>query len=70
MVDQISIRSYHEKKIVLLPMSPEATVSDEDAKAAKDTTKNNKNTKSIGNKKDKIRLNGQCFLAINLILMN
>jgi len=44
-------------------MSPEATVSDEVAKAAKDTTKNNKNTKSIRNKKDKIRLNGQYFLA-------
>jgi len=44
-------------------MYPEAIVHDEVAKAAKDTTKNNKSTKSVGNKKDGIRFNGQCFLV-------
>ena len=54
---------HHKKKIILLPMYPEAIVHDEVAKAAKDTTKNNKSTKSVGNKKDGIRFNGQCFLV-------
>jgi hypothetical protein len=44
-------------------MSPEAIVRDDVAKATKAKTKNNKNTKSIGNKKDEIRLKGHCLLA-------
>jgi hypothetical protein len=54
---------HHDKKIILLPMSPEAIVRDDVAKATKAKTKNNKNTKSIGNKKDEIRLKGHCLLA-------
>jgi hypothetical protein len=54
---------YHDKKIALLPMSPEATVRDDIAKAAKAKTENNKISKSIGNNEDGIKLKGHCLLA-------
>ena len=44
-------------------MTPEAIVCDDVAKATKAKTKNNKNTKSVANKKDEIRLKGHCLLA-------
>jgi hypothetical protein len=44
-------------------MSPEAIVRDDVAKATKAKTKNNKNTDSVGNKKDEIRFKGHCLLA-------
>jgi hypothetical protein len=55
--------TYNHKKIVLLPMSPEAIVRDDIAKAAKAKTENNKNSKSIGNNEDGIKLKGHCLLA-------
>jgi hypothetical protein len=54
---------HHDKKLVLLPMSPEASVRDDVSKAAKAKTENNKNSKSFGNKKEEIRLKGHCLLA-------
>jgi hypothetical protein len=54
---------YHDKKIALLPMSPEAIVRDDIAKAAKAKTENNKISKSVGNNEDGIKLKGHCFLA-------
>jgi hypothetical protein len=54
---------HHDKKIILLPMSPEAIVRDDVAKATKAKTKNNKNTESVRNKKDEIRLKGHCLFA-------
>ena len=51
------------RKIVLLPMSPEAIVRDDVAKAKKTKTKIDKNVKSISSKKDEIRLKGYCLLA-------
>ena len=54
---------YHDKKIVLLPMSPEAILRDDVAKAAKAKTANNTNLKSVGNKNDGIQLKGHCLLA-------
>jgi hypothetical protein len=44
-------------------MSPEAIVRDDVAKATKAKTKNNKNTESVRNKKDEIRLKGHCLVA-------
>jgi len=52
---------HHDKKIVLLPMSPDAIVRDEVAKITKPKIKNNADTN--GNNKDEIRLNGHCMLA-------
>jgi hypothetical protein len=54
---------HHDKKIILLPMSPEAIVRDDVAKATKDKTENNKNIKAIGNNKDGIKLKGHCLLV-------
>ena len=52
-----------DKKLVLLPMSPEAIVRDDIAKAAKDKTENTKIVESAASKKDEIRLKGHCLLA-------
>jgi hypothetical protein len=54
---------YHDKKIALLPMSPEDIVCDDTAKAAKAKTENNKISKSVGNNEDGIKLKGHCLLA-------
>lgn len=54
---------HHDKKIILLPMSPEAIVCDDVAKATKAKTENNKNIKAVGNNKDGIKLKGHCLLA-------
>jgi hypothetical protein len=54
---------HHDKKIILLPMSPKAIVCDDVAKATKAKTKNNKIVKSVGNKKDEITLKGHCLFA-------
>ncbi|XP_072148509.1 uncharacterized protein [Setaria viridis] len=54
---------HHDKKIVLLPMSPEAIVRDDVAKAKKTKTESKKNVKSVSSKKDEIRLKGHCLLA-------
>jgi hypothetical protein len=54
---------HHDKKIVLLPMSPEAIVRDDIARAAKAKSENNKIVKLVANKKDEIRLKGTCLLA-------
>ncbi len=54
---------HHDKKIILLPMSPEAIVRDDVAKATKAKTENNKNIKVVGNNKDGIKLKGHCLLA-------
>ena len=54
---------HHDKKIVLLPMSPEAILRDDVAKAAKTTSANIKIDKSVAVNKDEIRLKGQCLLA-------
>jgi hypothetical protein len=54
---------HHDKKIVLLPISSEAIVRDDIARAAKAKSENNKIIKSVSNKKDEIRLKGTCLLA-------
>ena len=54
---------HHDKKIVLLPMSPKAIARDDVAKAKKIKTEIDKNIKSISSKKDEIRLKGYCLLA-------
>jgi hypothetical protein len=54
---------HHDKKIVLLPMSPEAIVHDDITRAAKAKSETNKIVKSVANKKDEIRLKGTCLLA-------
>jgi hypothetical protein len=54
---------YHDKKIALLPMSPEAIMRDDIAKAAKTKTENNKISKSIGNNEDGIKLKGHSLFA-------
>jgi transposase InsO family protein len=54
---------HHDKKIVLLPMSPEAIVRDDTARAAKAKSETNKIVKSVANKQDEIRLKGTCLLA-------
>jgi hypothetical protein len=54
---------HHDKKIVLLPMTPEAIVHDDIVRAAKAKRENNKIVKSVANKKDEIRLKGICLLA-------
>jgi hypothetical protein len=53
----------HDKKIILLPMYPEATVRDDVAKATKAKTQNNKNIQAVSNNKDVIKLIGHCLLA-------
>jgi hypothetical protein len=55
---------HHDKKIILLPMSPEAIVRNDVAKATKAKTENNKNIKVVGNNKDGIKLKGHCLLAM------
>jgi hypothetical protein len=55
---------HHDKKIILLPMSPEAIVRDDVAKATKAKAENNKNIKVVGNNKDGIKLKGYCLLAM------
>jgi hypothetical protein len=45
---------HHDKKIVLLPISPEAIVRDDIARAAKAKSENNKIIKSVANKQDEI----------------
>ena len=54
---------HHDKKIVLLPMSPEAIVRDDVARAAKAKSESNQNMKSVADKKDEIRLKGHCLIA-------
>jgi hypothetical protein len=54
---------HHDKKIILLHMSPEAIVRDDVAKATKAKTKNNKNIKVVDNNKDGIKLKVHCLLA-------
>jgi hypothetical protein len=54
---------HHDKKIVLLSMSPEAIVRDDIARAAKAKSENNKIVKLVANKQDEIRLKGTCLLA-------
>ncbi|XP_072147925.1 uncharacterized protein [Setaria viridis] len=54
---------HHDKKIVLLPISPEAIVRDDVAKAKKTKIESEKNVKSVSSKKDEIRLKGHCLLA-------
>jgi hypothetical protein len=54
---------HHDKKIVLLPMSPEAIVRDDIARADKAKSENNKIVKLVANKQDEIRLKGTCLLA-------
>jgi hypothetical protein len=54
---------HHDKKIILLSMSPEAIVRDDVAKATKAKTENNKNIKAVGNNKDVIKLKGHCLLV-------
>jgi hypothetical protein len=54
---------HHDKKIVLLPMSPEAIVRDDTARAAKAKSETNKIVKSVANKQDEIRLKRTCLLA-------
>jgi hypothetical protein len=54
---------HHDKRIVLLPMSPEAIVRDDIARAAKAKSENNKIVKLVANKQDEIRLKGTCLLA-------
>jgi hypothetical protein len=56
---------HHDKKIILLPMSPKAIVCDDVAKPTKAKTKNNKNIKVVSNNKDGIKLKGHCLLATN-----
>jgi hypothetical protein len=53
----------HDKKIILHPMSPEAFVRYDVAKATKAKIENNKNIKAVGNNKDGIKLKGHCLLA-------
>jgi hypothetical protein len=54
---------YHDRKLVLHPMSPEAIMQNDVAKAAKAKSESNKNAKSVSSKKDEIRLKGHCLLA-------
>ena len=60
---------YHDKKIVLHPMSPEAIVQDDVARARKIKSQdhanieNNNNAKSVFDKKNEISLKGKCLFA-------
>ena len=60
---------FHDKSIVLHPMSPEAIVQDEVARARKNKSEdhakseNNNNAKSVFDKKNEIALKGKCLLA-------
>ena len=54
---------HHDKKVVLLPMSPEAIVHDEIAKSEKAESESNKSDKSVVDKNNEIRLSGHCLLA-------
>jgi hypothetical protein len=54
---------YHDRKLVLHPISPEAIMRNDVAKAAKAKSESNKNAKSVSSKKDEIRLKGHCLLA-------
>lgn len=54
---------YHDRKIVLHPMSPEVIMQNDVAQAAKAKSESNKNAKSIADKKDEIKLKGNCLLA-------
>ena len=60
--NQISLL-HHDKKVVLLPMSAEAIVRDDLARARKAKCAPTTNVKSVANKKDEIRLKGTCLLA-------
>jgi hypothetical protein len=60
---------HHDKKIVLLPMSPEAIVHDDTARAAKAKSETNKIVKSVAKKQDEIRLKGICLLATKSDIM-
>ena len=70
MVDQIStLFLYHDKKIVLHPMSPEAIMQDDVARAKKIKSEghakveNKNNAKSVFDPKREITLKGKCMLA-------
>jgi hypothetical protein len=54
---------HNDKKILLLPMSPDAIVRDDIAKAAKAKTESTKHLKSIGINNNGIQLKGHCLLA-------
>jgi hypothetical protein len=60
---------FHDKKIVLHPMSPEAIVQDDLARARKNKSQDNaksenkNNAKSIQDKKNEITLKGKCLFA-------
>ena len=54
---------YHDRKIVLHPMSPEAIMQTDVARAAKSKSESNKNDKSVIEDKDEIKLKGRCMLA-------
>jgi len=60
--NQISLL-HHDKKVVLLPMSAEAIVRDDLARARKAKCAPTTNVKSVADKKDEIRLKGTCLLA-------
>ena len=52
---------YHDRKIVLHPMSPEAIMQNDVAQATK--AKRERNTKPVIDRKDGIKLKGNCLLA-------
>jgi hypothetical protein len=60
---------FHDKKIFLHPMSPEAIVQDDLARARKNKSQDNaksenkNNAKSIQDKKNEITLKGKCLFA-------
>ena len=54
---------YQDRKIVLHPMSPEAIMQTDVARAAKSKSESNKNDKSVIEDKDEIKLKGRCMLA-------
>jgi hypothetical protein len=54
---------YHDRKIVLHPMSPEAIMQNDVATAAKVQNENNKSDKSVADDKNEIKLKGTCLFA-------
>jgi hypothetical protein len=54
---------YHDRKIVLHPMSPETIMQTDVARATKAKSKSNKNDKSVIGNKDEIKLKGRCMIA-------
>ena len=54
---------YHDRKIVLHPMSPETIMQTDVARATKAKSESNKNDKSVIGNKDEIKLKGRCMIA-------